>query len=790
MKLTLRNPVTTPIKARKPPALSRKEMEHKELPELKPSTAFCSRRLATHPDLDKLAKSTEIVAAAEAFASATRTSYDLLAALMNAISDSIHAATPDREKIVFKRLENAKPLNHPNDYFSSRPDIVAILQSISDALEASQLTPSWHHIISAFEEKTLSDYRDGPTQCATYLGLLNQARPDLVTVLGVAISPLGYVIQCSNPSGMDSSKVFAWKELKPLISYVYTLYDPAEPHLHFDTTVRLSRGVSIDAAPRWDVTSGGTTYVGCEVRMVGDPWHRMSWVVVSPSDPPYIIKDSYPSRDSSFGEGELYDTLHDAGFVLGFADVVNYHEVESHGFAITVEADGYTRTKTRIVLATSGDVLYKCPTVVTFINIMYDVLEAHRFAVKNRNILHRDISIGNILINPKQARDIQNIYKGADRPKFISEVFSGKYSESLALIIDLDNAAPYNRIADSHDDPSSVNAQDQQEAQDLSQEDSLDLAHERTGTPKYIARSVAVGRVLFEQIPTLQLPTLSGDALAAYKAAYENSGDSLRFLEDDEETIHGSHYDQTKSRRYKKNIPLARADYRHEPRHDAESVFWCILAFLLRSLPKNAKKDVNNEGFNDFWRCLSNHEIDKFNRLDSRKEVFFPIEWAEILHEDLAPLADLIVELVDQVQPEYALLEPSPDICHLHEALQRILFKYSHQFRAAEFDVALNTQRARSTEQTIAVPTQPQSHHTANGQQPHKSATRTKDKDKPKMAPVAGPSTSQSTTRNTTKPKTSAMISMTTRSMSKSLKRAAQAMEMPEVSNEKRHRNK
>ena len=56
-------------------------------------------------------------------------------------------------------------------------------------------------------------------------------------------------------------------------------------------------------------------------------------------------------------------------------------------------------------------------------------LAAHRYAFEHLNILHRDISLGNIVINPKEARK-PRILDTPDRPKFITETLD-KYVTRL-----------------------------------------------------------------------------------------------------------------------------------------------------------------------------------------------------------------------------------------------------------------------------------------------------------------------------------------------------------------------
>ena len=57
-----------------------------------------------------------------------------------------------------------------------------------------------------------------------------------------------------------------------------------------------------------------------------------------------------------------------------------------------------------------------------------DTVVVHRFLVKHRGVLHRDISMHNIYIMPKWNRKSDNNIPEEDRPKFIKELLD--YMES------------------------------------------------------------------------------------------------------------------------------------------------------------------------------------------------------------------------------------------------------------------------------------------------------------------------------------------------------------------------
>lgn len=284
----------------------------------------------------------------------------------------------------------------------------------------------------------------------------------------------------SDAAGHPSSLLYPWDDLKALVGYVYSLYSPPSDHVTVDSTIVRSPLTAEEThldAPRWDITFADQTHTRCEVIFVGQPWTRMTWV--ARSEHQIIIKDCYVSELRTWNEKQLLDHLHKNGYVEGWAQFSASGDVKNGENTIKTVGSNVVRTKTRSVMKTRGKAIYACPSVLHFLKVMYDVLEgtpapsgidfdvqtlillpAHRFAVADRRILHRDISISNILVLPK---GIPTRSKTGDRPKFIDEILDPRFvavfffsisiqdfayyhmrskpndSKSYALIIDLDN---------------------------------------------------------------------------------------------------------------------------------------------------------------------------------------------------------------------------------------------------------------------------------------------------------------------------------------------------------------
>jgi hypothetical protein len=123
-------------------------------------------------------------------------------------------------------------------------------------------------------------------------------------------SPRQYRILWSDPSGLYSSDNLQWDNLMPLISYVFSLYQPPQHHIKLDNTITLDARRNVMLSPRWTVQFQGETYPECRVIFVTSPWMRQTWIASSCSaDRQRIIKDQYQITGGRYDEGMLFDIL-------------------------------------------------------------------------------------------------------------------------------------------------------------------------------------------------------------------------------------------------------------------------------------------------------------------------------------------------------------------------------------------------------------------------------------------------------------------------------------------------
>ncbi|KAJ8703526.1 hypothetical protein PTI98_002143 [Pleurotus ostreatus] len=673
---------STPVKPTKPPPINRKEMSAFHLPpnSLIPNTDFCRTWLNVHDVIKELVLDKKLQKLAKAVRKSKVTCYENVEILLNYASALIRNRLCDTsEIIVFVDNHSFLPTNHPNKIKGGAADVLGVLESVLKKLQEDERNRiPWHLILTAVKEKTAVDAKVGPAQCGAYLGYANQARPDMVGMYGLSVSPRGFQIQYSCPAGLATSEEFNWTaQLGGVLAYICTLYLPRTDFAPRDTTISLATGRDILGPPLWDIDVGDKIYRNCKVQFVGQPWTRMTWVAEAEADDkdgPTVIKDSYRDVRTPFKEGDMYEILHKEGSAPGFAAIDREYEVKYKDTPITVSVKKLTRIKTRLIMKTSGLPLTKCRNIVDFFKGMYDILEAHRWMVAERKLLHRDISHGNIVVEAKDAWKIKK-FEGKKPPIFIDEVLHGKHAPPMARLLDMDNCANLDR----------------RKMKSKGGKGDDEPLRCRTGTPKFIARSVAAGRIL-DNFSVMPMPKLQPEIAAAYEEPH--------FIRS--------------SNTYSEDCSLQVADFEHQPFHDAESVYWCIAAFVLLAKPLNNDIDEGQRQLSQIWDFMAEHEVG--NAVDTRSALISGNDWAEWLHKDLSFISKLMTDLTRQIRPEWALLDPAPEPLHLHEAMQRLILQYVHDWEKNHLNVELDTVSCRTFTPVERKPMAPKSKHPLIGQ--------------------------------------------------------------------------
>lgn len=198
------------------------------------------------------------------------------------------------------------------------------------------------------------------------------------------------------------------------------------------------------------------------------------------------------------------------------------------------------------------------------------------------------------------------------------------------------------------------------------------------------------------------MPELPSGVAEKYHAAHANDPYGLRILLDDGTTTHGEVYnDQDVRQKYSEDPALEAKDFQHRPRHDAESVFWCMVVFLLLAAPLGSpEEDIDKSYLYSAWSRIGDHEFSLTNDIrDSRLSLLRAGEsgWQTWLHPGLQHVGPLLQLLAIQVTPEWGLIHPPPHMLHLHEAMQRIILTHIHVWVKEKKDVKFDTERTRDT---------------------------------------------------------------------------------------------
>ncbi|KAK0218083.1 hypothetical protein IW262DRAFT_1298627 [Armillaria fumosa] len=530
-----------------------------------------------------------------------------------------HNTHPTSPRLQFIDTHAAHLIRHPKSY-KDKPDICAVESSHIPSLEKTDFgnyhRVPWHKVHSVGEVKPSANDSKKEHQIMTYAASHNLARPDRPGCLAFSVSPRSYQITWSDPSGGYVSETVDWENKKGelLLSFVYSLYIPIASCAAVDPTIILVDPTT-SSTPRWkNIHLKGNVHKECRISFVGEPHSRQTvifWHV-------RIIEDQYTDKRRSFQESDLYEKLDG---VAGWVTVIDSGDV-----GVVVGSGKSAREKKRLIMNS-------------------DITQAHRYAVMKKQVMHRDMSHRNILVNPFGITNTS-----PEGPIFVNVILNSQSkAQPTALICDLDNGCVYRGV-------------------------------ENSAEIKEQLKSRTTGQ-LQSSIKFSPMPLIS-DATVAEKYSKSYQGGVMRTFRDEGETYHGSRVNMSKWMARRDKIQR-KAWFYHQPRHDVESVGWCIIAFLLRAQPKelgsieDSLKELHNA-----WELLSG---------SARLALFtWPQQqWERALHPKLEFLGDFLLRLGEQMEPEYGFLDPPPPEDHLHEAFQRLLLNQIHNMTE---DIELNRQ--------------------------------------------------------------------------------------------------
>ncbi|KAI9060891.1 hypothetical protein FKP32DRAFT_1655441 [Trametes sanguinea] len=604
--------------------------------------------------------------------------YQPVANLLTTISNMVFEHLQDAEDkdqlhlpqrpIVFLDHHSHVPTHFPVGRVDDKPDIIGVVdreRGYNHAHDGTYEGVPYHCIETVVEAKAI--YANGQAQATRYAFNIQQARPDRPGFYCLSVKPGQFQVVYSSPVGIEASERKPWDDYASLCAYIYSLYDPPEGHVLYDRTIAAQEPAGVPLGKlTWTIRTTYGVYSGAVILFLGNPWGRRTTVSrVTKEGRTIIIKESYIDCDGRYEEAELLRRVHQDGCLPGVVRYITAEDVTNGDDVILLKRkDGtLTRKKRRIVLADVGQDLTAAESVNDLLMAIYDTLEVHRTVARKRDILHRDMSLFNILMYPVPAPCTQWFAK--DAPPLIDDVLQGELRPSAkrmarCLIIDFDNAA------------SLVGAKANAIPEEL---------RCRTGTPAYIARAVASG-ALYTTTATLswsqKMPELSGEAKKLYTKLYGENRYN-KYL-DSGDTIHGGGV--PRETRADTEIRSLDLDFYHRWEYDAESIFWTMYAALLRVVPKASPKEseASREALNIHWKMFHEHTIPRGHSTVDSRDPLLILSLSAVCASFLPAMrkvALLIREISSHVYPSYAVMAPPPpNEDHLHEAMQRLILQY------------------------------------------------------------------------------------------------------------------
>ena len=313
--------------------------------------------------------------------------------------------------LVFKSTGNKVHHGHVTDT-RCRPDITAAFEGYW----REDSTTLWPCIQFAGEDASKGKSKAAHKEHAiSYLHYLLLARPDLHVAQGVLISEkrIMFLLGIGGVGTRKLSLTWHNKDLyKLMYAFVYRLYRPAQfkdssylkidPNLQqkFVTyTIRLENG--IECAGFYPIYA--TNPFQTRTHILSNPQSdiKVEGKVLT------VLKDQLCRSEARFEENEILALVHHPEIVPGVVEAV------CHELVKIPESLGVSRIKHRMGLRQAGSPITSIPTLKGMLEVAFDVLEgtvisiynvlfAHMFVVLrylrvNRQILHRDISKGNVL---------------------------------------------------------------------------------------------------------------------------------------------------------------------------------------------------------------------------------------------------------------------------------------------------------------------------------------------------------------------------------------------------------
>ncbi|KAB5587915.1 hypothetical protein CTheo_8642 [Ceratobasidium theobromae] len=495
--------------------------------------------------------------------------------LLNGLSKLVHDSLPDAQThngLVF-RAGNSNSIRHPFHNSLLLPDVVAlwepvgVLSKLTSNGKPNFDSPSnqtWSNLVTVGEVKV---NRKADGQIGNYLRNLLQLHPENSGVFGFSARIQGYQLLYHDAAVIQKSQEYAWSDLRLLLKFIEKLYSKPfrDPSMYVFQPE--------NPLPIWVVKANDYTLLSHDGPPENEPraeqgpgQRRLTGLMTDAgTEKRWFMKEYWRDTQRRFFEWVLYQAAHKGKNIPGLMyPEFGGHVLNSDGnkMKTTDLETSIIREKVRVITRDVGVPLDKITSLRQFLCVMYDACVVQRNLYRKAKILHRDISDSNIMAAPiDNAMFYSRCAEGYDEVKYLNQVLAKDKKvkpKPACLVIDLGNGADL-----------------------TTDEGTAEVLTTRTGTPKFIARSVSSGEVLIGSTPKNLMPKLEGRALELYEFMDETQhGQFNRAIDDapllDEESLN--------------------LQSRHQLYHDAESVFWVIAWTLARSTRSTYEAETQATG--------------------------------------------------------------------------------------------------------------------------------------------------------------------------------------------------
>ncbi|KAN0139749.1 hypothetical protein V8E53_002411 [Lactarius tabidus] len=584
--------------------------------------------------------------------------------LANGIAQSIKARHfPNDDKLlVFKDMEYKTPNAHITGT-ECRPDITAVFEK--DWIEDHYT--DWALIRLAGERASSGkSFNALKKNAAMYLHYLLLARPDFLVAQSLLTTKNGVVFFVGIGGVGIQQLEINWSDenlYKFIYAFIYCLYNPS----HFADPSYTRTGFDKETSEAtYTVRFKTKECPNFRLILARNPFATRTHVLYNPSltqggdRPPTVLKEQLCRTGRCFDELTILTKIHRLMNVPGV--------VEAVGGEIIPALLSPGREKHRLGLRQTGSPFTSIPTAKIMLEMLFDLLEVLRFLHFRCNILHRDISIGNMMYIENPEIPAQNV-----EPLVFAKYLLGesKVPQKTSLLLvdfnlgeDLQDKKDGNRI-------------------------------ERTGTPIFIARAVERGGPVPLSDQFIYILPEVPKSPECYANAQSKQMDD--FPEEIEVLV---------DPRKVKNQPQDDG-WRHELDHDVESVFWLLLYWAMVAQPEGCLGEYIDSGS---WTSMlkdSDHRAGLVSNLSSGPP---PQNLLHSVYEPVWPLISNLAALlvVDSHWIPESSARKRPD--YMCEAFQCLILQFINSKRSENFmtcRVADSLRQVEGVPQSQALSTTP-----------------------------------------------------------------------------------